>query len=70
MGRLLTFKTNKMKQKVWELWFLVSAVVFGAFFFVGTIEGSQEAFPNFFWGFIPALFNLAVCLLYGIKPTK
>jgi lipid-A-disaccharide synthase-like uncharacterized protein len=59
-----------MKQKVWELWFLVSAVVFAAFFFVGTIEGSQEAFPNFFWGFIPALFNLAVCLLYGIKPTK
>jgi len=63
-------KLNKMKQKVWELWFLVSAVVFGAFFFVGTIEGSQEAFPNFFWGFIPALFNLALCSYYGTIPSK
>ncbi len=59
-----------MKQRVWELWFLSSAVVFGAFFFVGTIEGSQEAFPNLFLGFIPAMFNLAVCSYYGIKPSK
>jgi hypothetical protein len=59
-----------MKQKVWELWFLVSVIVFGAFFFVGTIEGSQEAFPNFFLGFIPALFNLAVCSYYGTIPSK
>jgi len=59
-----------MKQRVWELWFVASALVFGAFFFVGSIEGSLEAFPNFFWGFIPALFNLAICSYYGTKPTK
>lgn len=59
-----------MKQRVWELWFLSSVIVFGTFFFVGTIEGSQEAFPNFLWGFIPALFNLAICSYYGTRPIK
>ena len=59
-----------MKQRVWELWFLSSVIVFGTFFFVGTIEGSQEAFPNFFWGLIPAIINLAVCIYHGIKPIK
>lgn len=59
-----------MKQRVWELWFLSSATVFGAFFFISTIEGSEQAFPNLIWGFIPALFNLAVCVYCGTKPTE
>lgn len=59
-----------MRQRVWELWFLLSITVFGAFFFVGTIDGSQEAFPNLVWVFIPSIINLAVCLYYGTKPSK
>ena len=59
-----------MKQSTWEAWFIVSIIASSSLFFVGTIEGSQEAFPNFFWGFIPALFNLAVCSYYGTIPSK
>jgi hypothetical protein len=59
-----------MKQRVWELWFLSSAIVFGTFFFVGTIEGNQEAFPNLLWGLIPSIINLAVCIYHGTKPIK
>lgn len=59
-----------MRQHVWELWFLSSALVFGGLLFISTIDGFNEAFPNFLWGFIPALFNLAVCVYYGTTPSK
>jgi len=59
-----------MNQRVWELWFLASATVFGVLFFISTIEGSNEVFPNLLWVFIPSIINLAVCGYYGIKPTK
>ena len=59
-----------MRQHVWELWFLSSALVFFAFFFIGTIDGFQQAFPNFLWVFIPSIINLAVCIYYGTKQTK
>jgi len=59
-----------MNQRVWELWFLLSALVFGGIFFLSTIEGFEEAFPNFLWVFIPSIINLAVCVYYGTKQTK
>lgn len=59
-----------MRQKFWELWFLVSVVVFSAFFFVGTLEGSREMFPNFLWGLVPSIINLAICIYCGFKENE
>ena len=59
-----------MRQHVWELWFLSSALVFGGVFFLSTIDGFQEAFPNFLWVFIPSIINLALCSYYGTIPSK
>lgn len=56
-----------MRQTYWERWFLISVIIFFAFFFVGALKGSAQAFPNFLYGFIPATINLAVCVLYGLK---
>jgi hypothetical protein len=57
----------KMKQSTWEAWFIVSIIASSSLFFVGTIEGSRDMFPNFLWAFIPSIINLAVCLYYGLK---
>lgn len=59
-----------MRQRTWELWFITSATIFVCLSFVGLVDGSMKAFPNFLWGFVPSLFNLFVCLYYGTKPTK
>lgn len=58
-----------MTQKIWERWFITSLVLFGALFFIGTMPGSVEAFPNFLWAFIPSVINLAICLYYGTKDS-
>ena len=59
-----------MRQKTWEVWFISSLIVFSVLFFVGTVEGSAEVFPNLLWGLVPSFINIAVCLYYGSKPNK
>ena len=58
-----------MRQRVWEMWFIASLLVFGSLFFVGTLPGSVDAFPNFVWYFIPSVINLAICIYYGTKES-
>jgi hypothetical protein len=58
-----------MKQKVWEMWLIISVIVFGCLFFIGTLPGSVDAFPSFLWFFIPSIFNLAICVCYGTKES-
>lgn len=58
-----------MKQKFWERWFIVSLVVFGCLFFIGTLPGSVDAFPDFLFVFIPSVINLAICIMYGTKDS-
>lgn len=59
-----------MKQKTWEIWFVISVLVFSCLFLVGTLPGSVEAFPNFIWFFIPSTINLAICVIYGTKDSE
>ncbi len=54
-----------MKQSTWEIWFIISVIVFASLFLVGTLPGSVNAFPYFLWVFIPSIINLAVCIICG-----
>ena len=64
------FEKDNAKQTVWETWFFVSFTVFGAYLFVGTLEGSEYIFPN--WPYFAgiATINFLICLYYGIKPRN
>jgi hypothetical protein len=59
-----------MKQSTWEVWFIASVLLFSAVFFVGTVEGSREVFPNYVWALGSSVINLAVCFYYGSKQDK
>lgn len=58
-----------MRQKVWEIWFIISVVISIALFLVGTLPGSVDTFPDFLYGFIPAIINLVVCVCYGLTSS-
>lgn len=59
-----------MRQLAWERWFIISVVAFASLFLVGTLPGSVDTFPYFLWVFIPSIFNLAACVIFGTTPSK
>ena len=61
-------KSEQTKQTIWEMWFVASAILFLAYFFVGTLENSKVDFPNYPYFAIAAVINLAICIYYGVKP--
>jgi hypothetical protein len=60
-------KSEQVKQTMWETWFVASVIIFLAYFFVGTLEGSKTAFPNWLPFMIASFINLAICTYYGFK---
>lgn len=60
-------KSNEPRQTMWEMWFVASIIIFLAYFFVGTLEGSKTFFPNWLPFMILATINLLICLYYGFK---
>jgi len=64
-------KTHKqMKQSMWETWFVASTVIFLAYIFVGTLEGSKTYFPNWCYFASASCINFLYCLYVGLKPRK
>jgi hypothetical protein len=60
-------KKEQSKQTMWETWFVASAIIFFAYFFVGTLENSRIDFPNYPYFAMASVFNLAASLYYGTK---
>jgi len=60
--------TQEPNQAMWETWFVASIIIFFAYFFVGTLDGSRIFLPNWLPFFIASIINLAVCIYYGLKP--
>jgi hypothetical protein len=57
-------------QVAWETWFIASVIIFLAYTFVGTLENSQEEFPNWLPFMLIACVNLSICIFYGYKSSK
>lgn len=55
------------KQTMWETWFVLSFVIIISYIFVGTIEGSQDMFPNWYIFATIVMFNFILCLHKGFK---
>lgn len=60
-------RSEEVEQRVWEYWFVASIIIFLAYFFVGTLPGSQETFPNWLPFMLASCINLAICIYYGVK---
>lgn len=60
-------KSEDSKQTIWEAWFVASVIIFLAYLFVGTLDGSIAFFPNWPYFFGLSLINLVICLYYGFK---
>jgi uncharacterized membrane protein SirB2 len=55
------------RQSMWETWFVASFIIVIAYIFVGTMEGSQEMFPNWYIFTIIAMFNFILCIHRGMR---
>lgn len=56
-------------QTIWETWFICSIIVFATYFFVGTLDGSKDMFPNWLPFFLISIINLITCLYIGSKKS-
>lgn len=70
LNKLDNPQTEEIKQSMWEYWFVISVVIFLAYFFVGTLEGSKTAFPNWLPFMLASCTNLIICIYYGLKPRN
>ena len=62
--------SEETKQTMWETWFVASVIIFLAYLFVGTSEGSKIMFPNWLTFMLISMVNLIICIFYGIKKPK
>ena len=56
-----------MKQSIWEYYFLAALIAFFALFFIGTIEGSKELWPEWPHYFAFTTINLLISIVIGLK---
>ena len=56
-------------QTLWEAWFVSSILIFAMYFFVGTLDGSMDMFPNWLPFFVISFINLITCLYVGSKKS-
>jgi hypothetical protein len=58
---------EKLVEILWSGWFTISIIVFLGYLYIGTLEGSKEAFPNwpYYTGIV--IINLIICTIIGIK---
>jgi hypothetical protein len=67
MGNQEQFERENKQQLRWEIWFLISVVIFGAYLFVGMLDGSREYFPNWPYFAMLATINLFVSIIVGTR---
>ena len=56
-----------MKQKTWEIWFILSCIIFLSLIFIGTLEGSKQFCPNWLYYTLGSIINMLVCIYVGIR---
>ena len=60
-----------MKQRTWEIWFILSCIIFLSLIFIGTLEGSKQFCPNWLYYILGSIINMLVCIYVGIRtPSK
>ena len=58
----------KLTQKQWEIYFIISCIIFMSFFFVGILENSKIDYPNWHYGMIGACLNMLFWIYVGTNP--
>jgi len=61
------FQKEEAALTMWTAWFISAFIIFFAYLFVGTLDGSIAFFPNWPYFFGLSLTNLVICLYYGFK---
>ena len=56
-----------MKQKTWEIWFILSCIIFLSLIFIGTLEGSKQFCPNWVYYTLGSIINMLTCIYVGIR---
>ena len=62
--------SEQNKQHLWEVWFVLSVILFLTYLFVGTLENSRTFLPNWLPFMLISMVNLLVCIIYGLKKPK
>jgi hypothetical protein len=65
-----TTQSEESRQTMWEIWFVASVIIFLAYFFVGTLEGSRDFLPNWLPFMLIACVNLIICIYKGCVTPK
>ena len=59
-----------MKQKTWEIWFVLSIIIFLSLMIIGTLHGSKQFCPNWLYYILGSIINMLACIYIGIKTTS
>lgn len=54
-------------QTLWETWFVSSLTIFGITFLLGTLSGSKDFMPNYWYYFGISFINVIASLFVGLK---
>lgn len=63
----MSANNNNSKQTMWETWFVTSVIIIMGMIFIGTLDNSKEAFPNYLLWLGVAFTNLCVAIGYGFR---
>ena len=61
---------DKPQQTKWEIWFVTSVIIIMGMIFIGTLDNSKEAFPNYLIWLGLVFINLCVSIGYGLKERE
>jgi hypothetical protein len=60
-------KKEKLVEILWNGWFTISIMAYLGYLYIGTLEGSREAYPNWPYYIAAITINLIICVIIGIK---
>ena len=63
----MTTYSNHPQQNKWEIWFIISVILFLGTVIVGTCTGSVQMFPRFDMWLGLVIANLTICVIVGCK---
>lgn len=56
-----------MKQKTWEIWFILSCFALSSLIFIGILDGSKQFFTDWPYYMLGAVINMLSCIYVGVK---
>lgn len=57
----------KISQDTWEIWFVISCIIFLGMLFIGTVGGFDETWTT---KMLLACINMIVCIWFGVRKVK